>query len=113
MRGKLVLLGFAGALALGGCVQGTLAPASQANWTPRDRQLLANAPYRQAWIPGQYQRQIVDYGRKEVPGTIVVDTNGRYLYYVLPRGKAIRYGVTVGEEALAWSGVARIGRKEE
>ena len=43
----------------------------------------------------------------------MVDTSNRYLYYVLPQGKAIRYGVTVGEEALAWSGVARIGRKEE
>ncbi|HEX9201286.1 MAG TPA: L,D-transpeptidase family protein [Acidobacteriaceae bacterium] len=52
-------------------------------------------------------------GRKEVPGTIVVDTSNRHLYYVLPQGKAIRYGVTVGEDALAWSGVARIGRKEE
>jgi lipoprotein-anchoring transpeptidase ErfK/SrfK len=111
-REGLVVLCLA-AWTLGGCTQGTLAPASQANWTPRDRQLLANVPYRQAWIPGQYQRQIVDYGRKEVPGTIVVDTNSRYLYYVLPQGKAIRYGVTVGEEALAWSGVARIGRKEE
>ncbi len=108
----LVLLGLA-AWALGGCAQGTLAPASQANWTPRDRQLLANAPYAQARIPGEYQRHIVDYRRKEVPGTIVVDTSNRYLYYVLPQGKAIRYGVTVGEEALAWSGVARIGRKEE
>ena len=114
MRRELVLLGFAAALALGGCVaQGTLAPASQANWTPRDRQLLAHVPYRQASIPGQYQRQIVEYPRKELPGTIVVDTNNRLLYYVLPQGKAIRYGVTVGEEALAWSGVAKIGRKEE
>jgi len=114
MRRELVVLGFAAALALGGCVaQGTLAPASQANWTPRDRQLLAHVPYRQASIPGQYQRQIVEYPRKELPGTIVVDTNNRLLYYVLPQGKAIRYGVTVGEEALAWSGVAKIGRKEE
>jgi len=114
MRRELVLLGFAAALALGGCVaQGTLAPASQANWTPRDRQLLAHVPYRQASIPGQYQRQIVEYPRRELPGTIVVDTNNRLLYYVLPQGKAIRYGVTVGEEALAWSGVAKIGRKEE
>ena len=30
-----------------------------------------------------------------------------------PTGKAIRYGVTVGEEALSWSGVAKVGRKEE
>ena len=32
---------------------------------------------------------------------------------MLPEGKAIRYGVTVGEDALAWSGVAKVGRKEE
>jgi len=112
MRNRLIVLGFA-ALALGGCVQTTLGPAPQANWTPRDRQLLANTPYRQALIPGEYQRQVVDYRRKELPGTIVVDTNSRHLYFVLPQGKAVRYGVTVGEEALAWSGVATIGRKEE
>jgi lipoprotein-anchoring transpeptidase ErfK/SrfK len=37
----------------------------------------------------------------------------RYLYYGLPEGKAIRYGVIVGEDAQAWSSVAKIGRKEE
>jgi hypothetical protein len=30
----------------------------------------------------------------------------RYLYYGLPEGKAIRYGVIVGEDAQAWSGVS-------
>jgi lipoprotein-anchoring transpeptidase ErfK/SrfK len=112
MRDGLILLGLV-FWVLCGCGQETLAPASQASWTPRDRQLLATPPYAQAQIPTEYQRHIVDYRRKEVPGTIVVDTSSRYLYYVLPQGKAIRYGITVGEEALAWSGVARIGRKEE
>ncbi len=60
-----------------------------------------------------YQRHIVDYHRYEAPGSIVVDTDARYLYYVLPNKKAIRYGVTVGEEALSWYGVAKVGRKEE
>jgi hypothetical protein len=50
---------------------------------------------------------------KTCPVTIVVDANNRYLYYVLLQAKAIRYGVTVGEEALARSAIARIGRKEE
>jgi len=90
-----------------------LEPASEANFKPRDRQLLANAPYAQANIPTAYQRAIVTYHRKESPGTIVVDSDARYLYYVLPEGKAIRYGVTVGEEALSWWGVAKIGRMEE
>ncbi len=55
----------------------------------------------------------MEYTRREAPGTILIDTDARYLYYVLPDGKAIRYGVTVGEEALAWSGVAKVGRMTE
>lgn len=106
------LLGMLG-LMLGGCMQSTLAPSSNANLTPRDRQLLAHPPYAQATIPETYRRHIVDYSRREVPGTILVDTDARYLYYVLPNGKAIRYGVTVGEEAMTWSGVASIGRMAE
>jgi lipoprotein-anchoring transpeptidase ErfK/SrfK len=100
-------------LALGGCMQSTLEPASEASMKPRDKELLAHAPYAQASIPEQFRRHIVGYHRREAPGTIVIDSDARYLYYVLPEGKAIRYGVTVGEEALAWSGVAKIGRKEE
>ncbi len=103
------LLGFA----LGGCMQTTLSPSSDANLTPRDRQLLANAPYAQADIPERYRRHIVDYPYKERPGSILVDTDARYLYYVLAGGKAIRYGVAVGEEAMAFSGVATVGRMAE
>jgi len=101
------------ALMLGGCMNATLEPSSQANLKPRDKQLLAHAPYAKAVIPVDYQRHIVDYPRKEVAGTVVIDTDNKFLYYVLPDSKAIRYGVTVGEEALAWSGVAKVGHKEE
>jgi lipoprotein-anchoring transpeptidase ErfK/SrfK len=94
-------------------MQQTLEPATEANWKPRDKQLMANLPYAQASIPEPYRRHIVDYHRKEAPGTIVIDSDSRYLYYVLPNGKAIRYGVTVGEEAQAWSGIAKVGRMEE
>ena len=94
-------------------MQATLAPSSNASLTARDRQLLAHPPYAQASIPETYRRHIVDYTRREQPGTILVDTNSRFLYYVLPGGKAVRYGVTVGEEALAWSGVATVGKVAE
>ena len=100
-------------LLLGGCMQATLAPSTNASFTPRDRQLLAHTPYAQASVPENFRRHIVDYSRKEMPGTILVDTDERYLYYVLPDGKAIRYGVAVGEEAMAFSGVARVGRVAE
>jgi lipoprotein-anchoring transpeptidase ErfK/SrfK len=100
-------------LGLGGCMQSTMEPASEANLKPRDRELLGNKPYADATIPEPYRRHIVDYHRKELAGTIVIDSDARYLYYVLPDRKAIRYGVTVGEVARAWSGVAKVGRKEE
>ena len=100
-------------LPLGGCMQATLSPSNDASMTSRDRQLLAHPPYAQASIPEQYLRHVVDYSRREQPGTILVDTDARYLYYVLPDGKAIRYGVAVGEEAMAFSGVARVGRMSE
>src|ERR1700686_4097515 len=79
----LLLVGLLG-FVLGGCMQATLAPTSDASLTPRDRQLLGRPPYARADIPESYRRHIVDYPRKEAPGTIVVDTDARYLYYVLP-----------------------------
>jgi len=100
-------------LMLGGCMQETLAPTTQVGWTARDRSLMSNLPYAQASIPFEFQRHIVNYSRKEAPGTIVVDTGNKFLYYVLPKGQAIRYGITVGEEGQAWSGLATVGRKQE
>jgi lipoprotein-anchoring transpeptidase ErfK/SrfK len=101
------------ALMLGGCMQATLAPKPEASWNTRDRELMSNLPYKQAAIPEEFRRRIVNYSSKEAPGTIVVDSDNKFLYYVLPRGQAIRYGVTVGEEQQAWSGIATVGRMEE
>jgi lipoprotein-anchoring transpeptidase ErfK/SrfK len=100
-------------LMLGGCMQETLEPATQAGWSARDKQLMSNLPYAQASIPDEYKRHIVDYSRKEAPGTIVIDVENKFLYYVMAKDQAIRYGITVGEEAQAWSGIAKIGRMEE
>ena len=111
-KGLLVVL-FGAAVVRGGCMQSTIEPASEANLTVRDKKLLAAAPYEKATIPEPYRRHLVEYHRKEMPGTIVIDSDARYLYYVLPEGKAIRYGVTVGEEAMAWSGVAKVERMAE
>ena len=101
------------ALSVGGCVTATPEPASEANLKPRDREYLANAPYAKVVVPQAYRRHLVDYHRREAPGTILVDTDARHLYLVLPNQKAIRYGVAVGEEALAFSGVAKIGHMAE
>ncbi len=108
---KFVILG--AGLLLSGCIQTTLEPAPTASLKPRDKELLARAPYAQARIPEPFQRHIVDYHRREAPGTIVIDTDNRYLYLVEADRKAIRYGVTVGEEAQGWSGVAKVGSLAE
>ena len=112
IRGFLVVL-FGAGLVLGGCMQSTIEPSSEANFTPRDKKLLAAAPYEKATIPEPYKRHIVEYHRREAPGTIMIDSDARYLYFVLAPGKAIRYGVTVGEDAQIWSGVAKIGSMTE
>ena len=45
------------------------------------------------------------------PGTVVVKTSERRLYYVMPDGRAMRYRVGVGKAGKAWSGSAYINGK--
>ncbi|MBH5368194.1 L,D-transpeptidase [Bradyrhizobium glycinis] len=66
-----------------------------------------------AQLPDRLRRQIVGFDRSEPAGTIVIDTNSTYLYYVLGGGRAIRYGVGVGREGFTWSGVQSVSRKAE
>ncbi len=44
-------------------------------------------------------------------GSIVIVTHRRELYYVLGRGRAIRYPVGVGRDGMAWHGHAFVERK--
>lgn len=63
--------------------------------------------------PEQYQRQVVRFRTAEPPGTIVIDADKHFLYFVLPDFKAIRYGIGVGREGFGWAGVVRVGRMAE
>src|SRR5262249_364492 len=59
---------------------------------------------------GRYRgKEVIAFRTKETPGTVIINTGERRLYYVLPNGKAIRYGVGVGRQGFEWSGVAQIG----
>ena len=55
-------------------------------------------------------RDIVPFHGYE-PGTIVVETGARRLFYVLPGGQAIRYPVGVGRAGMAWHGRAFVAEK--
>jgi lipoprotein-anchoring transpeptidase ErfK/SrfK len=64
-------------------------------------------------IKPDLRRAEVAYQTTQKPGTIVVDTPARRLYYVLGDGKAIRYAISVGREGLELRGNAHVGRKAE
>lgn len=48
--------------------------------------------------------------RNEPPGTIIVDTGGRKLYYVLSGNQAYVYPISVGRDGFTWTGTERISR---
>ncbi|MDE1159626.1 MAG: L,D-transpeptidase [Neorhizobium sp.] len=64
-------------------------------------------------IDPQFLPQIVSYQTKEAPGTIVIDTNNRFLYLVMANGQARRYGVGVGKPGFEWAGEHHVTRKAE
>jgi lipoprotein-anchoring transpeptidase ErfK/SrfK len=61
----------------------------------------------------KYQKTVVFYRTTEAPGTIIVQTDERFLYVVQPGGRAIRYGIGVGRDGFQWQGLVRITRKME
>ncbi|MBP2560131.1 lipoprotein-anchoring transpeptidase ErfK/SrfK [Neorhizobium galegae] len=64
-------------------------------------------------IEPQFLPQTVAYDTKEKAGTIVIDTNNRFLYLITGNGQARRYGVGVGKPGFEWAGEHRVSRKSE
>src|SRR5271157_1623458 len=94
---------FVHAAAFAGLVLGAWAAPAFANALDSQLQPVASA------IP----RQTVFFDGGEAPGTIVIRTSERRLYFVLPDHQALRYGVGVGRPGFTWAGVTRIGYKRE
>jgi lipoprotein-anchoring transpeptidase ErfK/SrfK len=101
MTGRIAALAIAGVLLAGGPAQADLF----------DRGPIADFlnGFRSQAIP----RDTVAWSGKEKPGTVVVSTKQRRLFYVLGGGEAIRYGVGVGREGFSWSGVKSVTMKKE
>ncbi len=62
---------------------------------------------------GLFSRREVSYASTEKPGTVIVETSTKHLYYVLNNKRAVRYGVAVGKQGFSWSGKSTIKRKVE
>ena len=58
-------------------------------------------------------RELVAFEGRYAPGTIVVSTSERRLYFVLKDGQAVRYGIGVGRPGFEWSGTKSVTRKAE
>jgi lipoprotein-anchoring transpeptidase ErfK/SrfK len=102
------------AFGLAGCVTGEgTAAYAQSNIT--------QASARDPWVVqtpfgimySKTYRETVPYETHEKPGTIVVDTRQRYLYYVTGADQAIRYSIAVGAEGYGWAGVSTVSMKRE
>lgn len=78
-----------------------------------DREPFPIPAFRYASVSPAYLRQAVAYRGAETPGTIVIDPRAHHLYHVEDGGRAMRYGVGVGRQGFAWSGVATINSKQE
>ncbi|MCT8267085.1 MULTISPECIES: L,D-transpeptidase [Afifella] len=101
-------------------VLATLAPVTAQAQTlryfdPVQRQLVTIQPHQshQRGPAPEYRRHIVAYDGPEAPGTIIIDSQSKFLYYTLPNGEAIRYGVGVGREGFGWTGEVHVGAKAD
>jgi lipoprotein-anchoring transpeptidase ErfK/SrfK len=91
-----------------------LVPAAHANFlfdpvTRQPLQVEQDGRVRATAIP----REEVDYNGKLAPGTVWVNTAEKRLYFILPGGRAIKYGVGVGRPGFSWAGTQSISRKAE
>jgi lipoprotein-anchoring transpeptidase ErfK/SrfK len=60
--------------------------------------------FQEAGVP----RRVIAWNADYPPGTVVVSTSQRRLYYILGNEQAIQYGVGVGREGFTWSGAKSV-----
>ncbi|WP_062013320.1 L,D-transpeptidase [Aureimonas sp. AU4] len=80
---------------------------------PQVRRGVTRQPQAMRKVDPRFMRQPVRISTKEKAGTIIIDTDRKFLYLVGDGGAAMRYGVGVGKEGFAWGGQMKIGRKAE
>jgi lipoprotein-anchoring transpeptidase ErfK/SrfK len=113
MRTNVFLLGIVLAVSAvaSGCTPVMQSGLPDPALTARDKQMMALAEPDEWKIPDV--RNKVQYSTSERPGTIVIDTNANYLYYILPQGEAIQYRIASGAEYMGWTGRAEVGAMKE
>ncbi len=110
------------AVALGGCASNQASNGTQAYASAgHGPQIAAKTSERDPWTMqtpfglfySEVPRQQVAYQSSASPGTIVVDTRSRYLYFVLGNNQAMRYSIAVGMEGYGFHGTSTVSAKRE
>jgi lipoprotein-anchoring transpeptidase ErfK/SrfK len=79
----------------------------------KDAEWLALAPQPSKVFDPYTSRMRVSYSTREAPGTIVINSDAKFLYFVEQGGTAIRYPISVGQDEYIYRGDAVVGRKAE
>jgi lipoprotein-anchoring transpeptidase ErfK/SrfK len=97
----------------------TIAQSAQAQVDDPDF-LFGGAPANQRYqffggggYAGSVTRTTVSVPANYKPGSILINTAERRLYFMLGNGQALRYGIGVGRDGFRWSGVHRVTAKKE
>jgi lipoprotein-anchoring transpeptidase ErfK/SrfK len=81
--------------------------------TPMNFLQLRSSNTKKVRLDPKFMRQVVPYKTEQSAGTIVVNTSEKFLYLVLGKGKALRYGIGTAKDGFEWSGTHKITRKAE
>ena len=107
----------AGLALVGGLVAAAGNASANQSW---DERFNGGAPSGGSWSSfggfggsGPIARQTVSFAGNHAPGTIIINTSERRLYYVLGQGRALRYGIGVGRIGFTWAGVKHVSAKRE
>jgi lipoprotein-anchoring transpeptidase ErfK/SrfK len=81
--------------------------------TAKDVELLALTPaFKRDEDPFRMRQRMKDR-TGEAPGTIIVDSDAKFLYFVEQGGTMLRYEISVGASEFQWRGDAFVRRKAE
>lgn len=118
---RMRLLTTAGAMAVA-LLMTSAAQAEKIKFSPKAFQILGGAGSGEARasrkikfssVPDDLRSRTISFQSSLTPGSVLVKTGLRRLYYILPGGQAIEYHVGVGKDGFTWSGTNRITRKAE
>ncbi|MGR3485015.1 MAG: L,D-transpeptidase [Paracoccaceae bacterium] len=112
------ILALAALLALSACARGAEPEGPVELPTLPEYRAFVDDGFQIPPVPGRLtagvnRREVVDYFGDEPPGTIEVDRHAKFLYWVMPEGRAVRYPIAVGRLGRAISGDTVIRRKAE